>query len=171
MKKTLLGKHTFYKANLHTHTNISDGAMSPQEIKEVYKQKGYSVVAYTDHEVFVPHNDLTDESFVAINSCEFAINEKKGKDFQFIKTYHVNFYAMNDQIDVVPCFHIKNIWLTQSLPYVTDKMKNINYPKEYSVECINQMIELGNENGFLVCYNHPVWSMQDYADYIDLNGL
>lgn len=171
MKKILLGKNTFYKANLHTHTNISDGEMSPQEIKNIYMQNGYSVVAFTDHEVFVQHNDLTDKNFLAINSCEFAINEKKEKDFQFIKTYHINFYTMNDQIDVVPCFNVNNIWLKQSLPYVTEKMKEINYPTEYSVECINQMIEQGKEKGFLVCYNHPVWSQQNYADYAGLKGL
>ena len=74
MKKILLGKHAFYKANLHTHTNISDGQMSPQEIKSIYKEKGYFVVAFTDHEVFVPHNDLTDENFLAINSYEIAVN-------------------------------------------------------------------------------------------------
>lgn len=171
MKKILLGKHTFYKANLHTHTNISDGQMSPQEIKDGYMQNGYSVVAFTDHEVFVPHNDLTDKNFLAINSYELAVNERKEKDFQFIKTYHLNFYAMNDQIEVAPCFNVNNIWLKQSLPYVTEKMKGINYPIEYSVECINQMIARSNEEGFLVCYNHPVWSQQTYADYADLKGL
>lgn len=171
MKKILLGKHAFYKANLHTHTNISDGQMSPQEIKSIYKEKGYFVVAFTDHEVFVPHNDLTDENFLAINSYEIAVNERKEKDFQFIKTYHLNFYATNEQMDATPCFNVNNIWLKHSLDYVTDKMKRVSYPIEYSVDCVNDMIARANEAGFLVCYNHPVWSMQNYADYADLKGL
>ena len=41
----------FYKANLHTHTTISDGSYTPEQIKEHYKAHGYSVVAYTDHDV------------------------------------------------------------------------------------------------------------------------
>ena len=38
MKKYLLpegGK--FYKANLHCHTTVSDGKMTPEEIKKYYK--------------------------------------------------------------------------------------------------------------------------------------
>lgn len=59
MKKYLLpegGK--FYKSAMHVHTNISDGQLSPEEMKKAYRDLGFSVVAYTDHEVFVPHNDL-----------------------------------------------------------------------------------------------------------------
>ena len=74
----------------------------------LYKQKGYSVVAFTDHEVFVPHNDLTNENFLAINSYEIAVNERKEKDFQFIKTDRLNFYATNKQMDVTPCFNVNN---------------------------------------------------------------
>ena len=43
MKKYLLPeKGTFYKANLHTHTTVTDGKFSPEEIKEIYKAHGYS---------------------------------------------------------------------------------------------------------------------------------
>ena len=74
-------------------------------------------------------------------------------------------------MDVTPCFNVNNIWLKHSLDYVTDKMKRVSYPIEYSVDCVNDMIARANEAGFLVCYNHPVWSMQNYADYADLKGL
>ena len=40
-----------YKANLHCHTNISDGRLTPLEVKELYKSHGYSVIAYTDHDI------------------------------------------------------------------------------------------------------------------------
>ena len=53
MKKYLLPQiGCFYKANLHCHTTVSDGSITPEEIKNIYKGKGYSVVAYTDHDVF-----------------------------------------------------------------------------------------------------------------------
>ena len=60
----------FYKANLHTHTTCSDGCKSPAEIKEIYMAQGYSVVAFTDHEVMIDHSDLSDESFLAITAYE-----------------------------------------------------------------------------------------------------
>ena len=49
MKKYLISKEgQFYKANLHCHTTVSDGVMTPQEVKDYYKERGYSVVAITD---------------------------------------------------------------------------------------------------------------------------
>ena len=37
----------YYKANLHTHSTISDGKLTPQELKEAYKSKGYSILSIT----------------------------------------------------------------------------------------------------------------------------
>ncbi len=34
----------FYKANLHSHTIVSDGRLKPEESKEIYKQHGYQVL-------------------------------------------------------------------------------------------------------------------------------
>ena len=66
MKKILLSPDVnFYKANLHCHTNISDGKISAEEIKAHYKKNGYSIIAYTDHDVMVPHPELDDENFLA----------------------------------------------------------------------------------------------------------
>ena len=68
MKKILLDETlNFYRANLHCHSTISDGKKTPEELKEFYRSRGYSAIAYTDHNVFIPHNDLTDDSFVALN--------------------------------------------------------------------------------------------------------
>lgn len=40
---------TWYRANLHAHTNRSDGAASPTEVAALYARNGYDVVALTDH--------------------------------------------------------------------------------------------------------------------------
>lgn len=171
MKKVLFGKRNLYKANLHTHTDISDGHYSPEEVKRRYKEKGYSVVAFTDHEVFVPHNELTDENFLAINGYEVAINENKpALDFQFIKTYHLNLYAERNDITVPPVFNEQNMWIQKSKVYVTEDMKKIAYPFKYSAECVNDIIARAKKAEFLLCFNHPVWSMQNYIDYKDIKG-
>ena len=74
MRKYLLPESgNFYKANLHCHTSISDGRKTPEQVKEIYKSLGYSVVAYTDHDVLIPHNDLCDDEFLALNAFEIGI--------------------------------------------------------------------------------------------------
>ena len=71
MKKYLISENgNFYKANLHCHTNCSDGKLTPADVKELYKKLGYSIVAYTDHDILVPHDDLTDGEFLALSKVE-----------------------------------------------------------------------------------------------------
>lgn len=51
MKTILLdSSKPFFKANLHCHSTLSDGIMSPERLKAVYRANGYSILAITDHE-------------------------------------------------------------------------------------------------------------------------
>lgn len=38
-----------YKINLHTHTTISDGRVTPERSAEIYRKAGYDMIAFTDH--------------------------------------------------------------------------------------------------------------------------
>lgn len=42
----------FFKGNIHTHSNRSDGALDPQEVCRRYREAGYDFLALTDH--FLP---------------------------------------------------------------------------------------------------------------------
>lgn len=70
-------KGNLYKANLHCHSTVSDGRFTPEELKNMYKAKGYHAIAFTDHRACVPHPELTDESFVALTGIENAFGIKK----------------------------------------------------------------------------------------------
>lgn len=37
------------KANLHTHSTVSDGKFSPEEVIRLYREHGYGALAFTDH--------------------------------------------------------------------------------------------------------------------------
>ena len=161
----------FYKANLHVHTNISDGHMTPQETKEGYAAHGYSIVAFTDHEVFVPQNALTDEHFLAINAVELAINDNWPGGFIFNKSTHLNLYATSPDITECPVCAAKSVWLEQSKPYISEFAANNKYRKHYSVAGYNDLIRKAREGGFLTCYNHPIWSMHSYPDYSGMQGV
>lgn len=164
----------FYKANLHMHTTISDGSMTPEETKEAYLKEGYSIVAFTDHEVIAPHPELTDENFIAITSTEFSATERVSSDYNKNRTYHLNYYA-KDPTNIISSSFQEEITVAPHLrhttEYVTEEMKKYHDSREYSVEHINDMIARANREGFLVSYNHPVWSTQNYTDYADLKGI
>lgn len=39
----------FFKGNLHCHTTVSDGKLTPEECKAFYRSRGYDFLAITDH--------------------------------------------------------------------------------------------------------------------------
>ena len=39
----------FWRGNLHTHSNLSDGALDPGEVCRRYQAEGYDFIALTDH--------------------------------------------------------------------------------------------------------------------------
>lgn len=147
---------TYYKANLHCHTTMSDGKLTPAAMKQAYQERGYSVVAFTDHNIYLNHEELNDDKFLAIASLETDINEfgSRGGDYSRIRTYHLNWY------DTRPDYRME------------EKARLSRPQQRYSdMEFINQYISEMKEMGFLCCYNHPYWSLQNYDDYKDLRGL
>ena len=49
--KYLISPHVKqYKANLHCHSTLSDGHLTPEQLKKLYKDNGYSILSITDHE-------------------------------------------------------------------------------------------------------------------------
>lgn len=94
MRKKLFPENDyFFKANLHCHTTVSDGLKTPQEIKAYYLENGYSIVAFTDHNKLVLHNELSDEKFLAVNGYEETY-EHNGM------LIHLNLLAKNSETDL-----------------------------------------------------------------------
>ena len=171
-KVYLLPRTPRYKANLHCHTTLSDGRLSPEEIKSAYKRRGYSVVAFTDHEYIVNHQDMNDEAFIAVTAYEYSINESypgEKRTFNDIKCCHLNLYAKDPFEDKHVCFSPKYVWGPGSK--VADKLKYSGELHDRSYDNIQEIIDAANANGYLVCFNHPYWSLQPQKDYFDLTGL
>ncbi len=173
-----------YKVNLHSHSVYSDGNMTPQQIKETFKALGYSAVAFTEHELLFDFTELNDEDFVAITSYEYDYNrcedapsvyysQEKPTDFKFKECMHLNFFARDPHNTKVVCYNPKYVFGGMD-PQHLERAKFIgdgNYQQKFTVDCFNEVIKTANENGFLVIYNHPLWSMNTHETYANLKGL
>ncbi|MBE7092232.1 MAG: hypothetical protein E7365_03515 [Clostridiales bacterium] len=170
----LLNKNMpFFKAAMHCHSTNSDGKLSVQEQKELFKKQGYSVVAFTDHEHLIDNSFLDDKDFLTITSCEIAIKEFPKQSTlknTLMRVTHLNLYAQNQHNVVTPCYnsvydHFKN-------PNIEDKIKfNGEYNRIYSKDGINAIIKEAKSQGFLVSYNHPDWSLEDATDYLQYENF
>ena len=174
MRRYLLPEGKQYKANLHCHSTVSDGTLSPAEIKKRYKEKGYHAVAFTDHEILIPHDDLTDGEFVALHGFEAALKDGPPdmRTGTTMRAYHFCFIAKRSDNLLSVGFH--PAYVTQGnapmqIPFA--RYTGSFFSREYSPECATRLIREANERGFLVTYNHPRWSLQNYNDYRDIEGL
>lgn len=172
------GQGNFYKVNMHCHTDISDGHSTPEEVKKMYVDAGYSAVCFTDHEVLVPHKELCDESFIALHGYEVSVSDMKTqyKNSGYKPVYHVNFIAKSQDNVKMPRFYKSNpskfgnarAWANEIGQY--DENDTVDGVK-YDVEWLNDYFKAVSEAGFLINYNHPQWSLQTRGDYIGLEHV
>ncbi len=173
MKQYLLPRDgQFYKANLHCHSTISDGWLTPEQLRDAYKARGYSVLAITDHELMADHTALSTPDFLLLNGYEVYVKERLD-DPRFAKNCHLNLIAkdprQNKMICVDPAYiryGEKNGLTAEELPRVGDMCH-----RRYGPRCVNCMIKTANENGYLVAYNHPSWSFESIQELSQCDGM
>ena len=174
MKKILLdGNLNRYKANLHCHTDVSDGKLTPLEVKKLYKKHGYSIVAYTDHDVMIAHDELNDDGFLALHGYEMEIGEEVKEDISH-KTCHICLIQRDPDNMKQVCWH-REKYLFGNAPKYKDQVKFDeslpDYERVHTGACISEMMKTARDNGFFVTYNHPVWSLENREDYLNYHGM
>lgn len=152
---------TFYKVNMHSHSTLSDGRQTPEELKEAYLAMGYSAIAFTEHTNIFDLSHLTDESFVAITAYEMDMGRWDKAPFSYyegepmcrdhLEQIHLNLYAKD--------------------PHKNETVYIKDLREKFCAENINEAIRRAKEAGFLVVYNHPHWSLNNYSLYASLRGL
>ncbi len=177
IKHLISNEGKFYKANLHSHTTFSDAAKTPEEVKEIYKKMGYSVLAITDHEILVPHDYLNDEEFLCLHGFEMDVGQKENPDnlpFRFVKACHIGFIALEPDNLIQPCYNREKYVYGDAIKH-RDKVKYDeslpDYIRDVTAECITDIMNTAREKGFFVTYNHPTWSGQTYDEYINFFGM
>ncbi len=177
MRTYLLPKDgAFYKANLHCHTTCSDGRLSPAQVKALYQTKGYSVIAFTDHDILLAHPELRDESFLPLHGYEMEVNDPMPPEsaYHYHKTCHMCLIALEEDNLTQVCYH-RTGYLFGNAPKYREQLQFDpalpDYHRIYSAEGITDMMQKGREGGFFVTYNHPNWSMEEACDYLGYHGM
>ncbi|MBQ7129374.1 MAG: hypothetical protein IJO19_05245 [Clostridia bacterium] len=172
MKKYLLPKEgRFYKANLHAHATGSDGHFTPLEMKAEFKKRGYDVLCISEHEVLKNYYQYSDDDFLFINGYELSITDNKSDEWTENKCAHLNLYCGDKNSVKQVCYNPNAIW------FAGDEVKNKveHYgaicDRVYSIEGVNEVIKEANEHGFIVCMNHPYWSLQEPDELKQYKGL
>ena len=126
----------FWRGNLHTHCNRSDGALTPEQVVEAYNQAGYDFLALSDH--FVARYDwpITDTRAFRSNSFTTLIGAE--------------LHAMGTEVGEL--WHV----LAVGLP--------LDFPAAKSGETGPELAERARAAGAFVAIAHPAWSQLTIGD-------
>lgn len=183
MKKSLFhSTGRFYKASLHTHSTVSDSKLTPEEDKAAYQELGYDIVAYTDHEILVPHPELQDETFLPLTAieCEFkqpalSYYDENGEKVQppaYLRrhqVYHLIYIAPKMNETYYPWPTRSYVW-GNAKDYIQDYYVG-EKPRTFTETNVNAAIQDAKDHGFLVEYCHPFWSLNRYDTYTCLKNI
>ena len=74
------------KGNLHSHTTVSDGVYEPKEMARDYAEHRYDFISMTDHNVFVPHQELEKEGLLLLTGVEHDLAYSRTKCIHVVGT-------------------------------------------------------------------------------------
>lgn len=147
------GIGNWYKGNLHCHSTMSDGKLDPYTIVNMYKEKGYSFIAFSEHELFTAWKEFDGENFIIMPGIERAVHKKDSR-----KCYHIHGIQGSQE-------YIKTNGLSP-LKHNT----RIQIPEWNGKETAQAMINQLRTSGNMVMINHPLWSYNELEDLLGLEG-
>lgn len=135
-----------YKANLHSHSTRSDGLLTREEMVQAYREQGYSILAFTDHELYTNTEAFDREDFIVLPGIERSITPDAYETFHLLgigDPREDRLYAHDERIPVPPFKDLSDVQT------VIDEMKG---------------------RGNLVGLNHPYWSCTLMSNVLNLQG-
>lgn len=160
-----------YRANLHSHSNLSDGSLTPEELIRAYREAGYSILAITDHEASYDHTAASGPDFLLLTGYEAYIRPSPECRLDWYgPEIHLNLLAKDPHNTTLIGFDPNFCkYMPPETAALRKKAGNLG-PRRYSRDYIQRFIDAARENGYLVTYNHPVWSMEDPEEVLAYTG-
>ncbi len=163
--KGFTGEGNWYKGNLHCHTTVSDGMLTPDEIVEHYKENGYHFLSISDHDIYSNYGDqYNSENFLLLPSVEYSaiLYEKKGSNKRY-KVHHMHGLLGTKEIQEEAC-----AGLYQHMEYIPP----MKFFESWDGKKVTQeMADMLKNHGNIVTYNHPIWSRVSGEEFMDTEGI
>lgn len=139
------GNGNWYKGNLHCHSTVSDGVLTPEQVVELYYKNGWNFLALTEHSIYTDWKEFDREDFIIIPGVEISIDEKERP-----RCYHL--VALSDGSREI---------LHKEL--LTGKAWN-------GPNSVQETIDTLTRRGLYIILCHPIWSRTEFEDFKDFEG-
>ena len=131
----------WYKGNLHTHTTVTDGKKTPEEVISLYRAHGYDFLSLTDH---WKHSEtrMTEDGMLLIRGCEYNIN---GADV------------------LAGVFHVVAVGEREPA--------NLDIRRANGVYTAQDIVDAVHDVGGIAILAHPAWSLETCEQILPIDGF
>jgi len=145
----MAGNLRWFKGNTHTHTTLSDGDISPDEVTSRYADLGYDFLAITDHGVYTPVEEFESHGLSLIGGIELGGSVPRP------------IWIMNGLEENTP-IHVVGLGVTQHAE---------SYSGDSSLDALQKMADSAVSAGGLAILAHPnYWWGFDDRELVQVNG-
>lgn len=124
------------KIGLHTHTTLSDGHRTPEEVASIYKDEGYDAVALTDHWVYGAGGEIG--GLTILSGCEYNVG------------------GVDEWTGVHETYHIVGVGMTRDPEVPEEYLRNQD---GHIRDRVRDIVRLIRGAGGLAILAHPAWSL------------
>jgi hypothetical protein len=152
-----------YKGNLHSHTTLSDGHLSPEEAAELFRSRGYHFLCLSEHDRYTDHTrTLNRPDFLILPGLEASAMLVDRQRHMRLKVHHMHGILGTSAMQAAAPRRFSH---GQTLPPTV-------YEGQWDgAAAAQQLADTLREHGCLVTYNHPVWSRVEPWEFKDLEGV
>lgn len=154
----------WYRGNLHCHSTLSDGHMTPEEVIRYHKDNGYDFLCLSDHDRYADFRaDYDTDSFIMLPGMEYSaiLYSEDGK--RRFKMHHMHAILGTEEMQrkaaKPPFSHLEHVQPVEK------------FGGWDGAEVAQQLSDMMRERGMLVTYNHPVWSRVTEEEFVHTTGL
>ena len=159
------GCGSFYKGNLHSHTTISDGMLTPEQNVAQYKEHGYHFLCMSEHDIYTDHRaQFNTENFIVLPGVEAtAVLYRAIGTNERYKLHHMHGILGTTEMQ-------------QNAPEGTFGHLQYLPPIKFfgqweGAKAAQQLSDMLRAHGCVVTYNHPVWSRVLDEEFMDTTGV
>jgi predicted metal-dependent phosphoesterase TrpH len=130
-------EHKKVKADLHTHTNFSDGILSPEELVEKALKKNINILSITDHD--------------NVSAIEVALKAGKKHDIEIVPGIELSADFQGKEV------HILAYFIDYKNKILKDYLENF---REIRINRIKEMLKILKTEGIDLTYNDVLKSSE-----------
>lgn len=157
----------WYKGNLHSHSTISDGLLSPAESVALYKSKGYHFLCLSEHDIYTDHcAAFNDSQFIMLPCIEYSAilyTDATRSKHSRLKIHHIHGILGTTQMQ-----QDAPSGLFTHMQHVPPLIYEKTWPGAWVAQ---EMTDMLRRHGCITTYNHPVWSRVSEDEFCNTDGL